>query len=535
MGTLKNIFNSLWALIVSLFRKTDAYITDTADGRNAALKLYGQRLSSWLVAVTWKRLIVVLILLLIAGGMVSSCVEGLFSSERIETTTQTGKSDAADGDGSADKSSARTSGKVEVSSDGVIVTDPKTGERVIIDSKGIRPLKTPNVESVPTAPPAPPSPPQTSSEVARDLEQAKRDVAQAKRDVDQAKRDVAQAIRDIVPGAKGAASAAERLRITLGGKTFDVISQEDAEAIQEAIDNAEETARKSFADEVREEVVEGLRDEIRKELEAEFGKPRTTTKRTIVKGGEWLGSLIMAVIGLSVLGMVGAKVVFNTQAKAAAKVATAEEATERETLKRQLVEARLTTMQAQVEPHFLFNTLASVEHLIEVDPKRAALMQNNLIEYLRAAMPHMRDSTSTLGREQTLLTSFLAILQFRMEERLQFSVQIPSGLHTAEIPPMMLLSLVENSIKHGLEPKPEGGRIDVLAEIVDGGLRVSVRDTGLGFREGKVETSGTGIGLSNITERLHVLYGAAASFKIGPAPDGVGTLAVMDLPYKVKK
>jgi sensor histidine kinase YesM len=99
---------------------------------------------------------------------------------------------------------------------------------------------------------------------------------------------------------------------------------------------------------------------------------------------------------------------------------------------------------------------------------------------------------------------------------------------------MMLLSLVENAIKHGLEPKPEGGRIDVIAEIVDGRLRVSVHDTGLGFRDGKVETSGTGVGLANIRERLSMLYGASADFSIRAA-EGGGTLAVMDLPYKVRK
>jgi sensor histidine kinase YesM len=126
-------------------------------------------------------------------------------------------------------------------------------------------------------------------------------------------------------------------------------------------------------------------------------------------------------------------------------------------------------------------------------------------------------------------------LQFRMEERLSFSVDVPAGLHSAEIPPMMLLSLVENAIKHGLEPKPEGGRLDVKAEIAHGKLRVSVADTGLGFKPNGASTSGTGIGLANIRERLAMIYGGAASFSIGPnvgAGAQGGTLAVIEVPYK---
>lgn len=241
---------------------------------------------------------------------------------------------------------------------------------------------------------------------------------------------------------------------------------------------------------------------------------------------------LMQLLMIAILGLIMMKVVLNTQRKAQAKVAAAEEATEREALQRQLVEAKFTTMQAQVEPHFLFNTLASVDHLIEVDPQRASQMQKNLIQYLRAAMPHMRETASTMGREAQLVTSYLKILQFRMEERLEFSVDIPEGLYTADIPPMMLLSLVENAIKHGLEPKPEGGRIDVKAQIVHGKLRVSVADTGLGLSTGKAATSGTGIGLSNIRERLAMLYGSAAQFTI-TANQPTGTIAVIEIPYKL--
>jgi sensor histidine kinase YesM len=124
----------------------------------------------------------------------------------------------------------------------------------------------------------------------------------------------------------------------------------------------------------------------------------------------------------------------------------------------------MAAMQAQVEPHFLFNTLASIDHLIETDPKpRASQMQKNLIALLRASMPTMREANSEgrpprdLGRELAVIRPYLEILKVRMEERLTTEIDVPDGLLSAEFPPMMIQTLVENAIKHGLEPKPEGG------------------------------------------------------------------------------
>jgi sensor histidine kinase YesM len=185
------------------------------------------------------------------------------------------------------------------------------------------------------------------------------------------------------------------------------------------------------------------------------------------------------------------------------------ETAEAEALKRQVVEARMAAMQAQVEPHFLFNTLASIDHLIETDPKRASQMQKNLIALLRASMPTMRETGTAgvrdLGRELAVIRPYLEILQVRMEERLTTEIDVPEGLLSAEFPPMMVQTLVENAIKHGLEPKPEGGHLMVKAEIVHGKLAVTVADTGLGF--GRAATAGTGVGLANIRERLQLLYG----------------------------
>jgi len=228
------------------------------------------------------------------------------------------------------------------------------------------------------------------------------------------------------------------------------------------------------------------------------------------------------------------KVSYKGKVQAEAKAAQATEVAESESLKRQVVEARMAAMQAQVEPHFLFNTLASIEHLIETDPARAGKMQRNLIALLRASMPTMREAnaqgTRDLGRELAMIRPYLEILKVRMEERLQTELRVSDGLLSAEFPPMMLQSLVENAIKHGLEPKAEGGLLTVSAEIVHGKLAVTVADSGLGF--GKSETAGTGIGLSNIRERLALLYGNKASLTVTEPATG-GTSVTITLPYAV--
>ena len=192
-------------------------------------------------------------------------------------------------------------------------------------------------------------------------------------------------------------------------------------------------------------------------------------------------------------------------------------------------------MQAQVEPHFLFNTLASIDHLIEVDPKRASQMQKNLIALLRATMPTMREANGSgsglrdLKREMAVVRPYLEILQVRMEERLQVELDVPDGLLSAEFPPMIIQGLVENAIKHGLEPKPEGGSLAVRARIEHGKLVVEVADTGLGF--GPAATAGTGVGLANTRERLQLLYGTKASLTVAENQP-CGTLIRISVPYK---
>jgi hypothetical protein len=172
-------------------------------------------------------------------------------------------------------------------------------------------------------------------------------------------------------------------------------------------------------------------------------------------------------------------------------------------MSQQVTEAKLSALQAQVEPHFLYNTLASVQALTEVDPQQANAMTGHLIQYLRNALPKMRESVSTVGQEIELVRAYLNILQMRMGKRLAFEIEVPPELMEAPFPPLMLPSLVENSIKHGLEPQREGGKVTIRASEENGTLRVSVLDTGRGF----AETIGAGVGLANIRERLAALYG----------------------------
>ena len=210
---------------------------------------------------------------------------------------------------------------------------------------------------------------------------------------------------------------------------------------------------------------------------------------------------------------------------------TASQATKRaetEQLERTVLEARMEALQAQIEPHFLFNTLASIDQLIQTDPPRASKMQQSLIRYLRSAMPQMREGRRpSLGQQVNLSSAFLEIMTVRMEERLQPVVNVPEGLNSAVFPSMMLQTLVENAIKHGLEPKAEGGRLEISAEIVDGQLAVHVLDTGVGF----MPKSEGGVGLANIRERLKALYNGRAELIISVPPGG-GTCVTIKVPYE---
>jgi LytS/YehU family sensor histidine kinase len=223
------------------------------------------------------------------------------------------------------------------------------------------------------------------------------------------------------------------------------------------------------------------------------------------------------------------KVVAGGKRRAELTASQATQRAEMEQLGRTVLEARMEALQAQIEPHFLFNTLASIDQLIQTDPPRASRMQQSLIRYLRSAMPQMRDgSRPTLGQQVDLSSAFLEIMAVRMEERLQPIMNVPEGLNSAVFSSMMLQTLVESAIKHGLEPKAEGGRLEIGAEVVDGQLAVHVLDTGLGF----MPKSEGGVGLTNIRERLKALYNGRAELIISVPPAG-GTCATIRVPYEV--
>ena len=237
---------------------------------------------------------------------------------------------------------------------------------------------------------------------------------------------------------------------------------------------------------------------------------------------------------LLLLALFGTKALVGGKKRADAEARIANDAAEREAMQRQLSETKMQMMQAQVEPHFLFNTLASVEHLIRVDPPRASAMQRSLIQYLRAVLPQMRDNAvvTGLGREVDMVRAYLDLLKMRMEERLSVDLQIPDGLRSAAFPPMMLQSMVENAIKHGLECKPEGGTLKIVAEVADSQLRVTVTDDGVGF--GVMPSDGTGLGLQTIRDRLRMLHGDAGRLHIGAnSPSGV--IATIEVPYQLSK
>jgi sensor histidine kinase YesM len=199
------------------------------------------------------------------------------------------------------------------------------------------------------------------------------------------------------------------------------------------------------------------------------------------------------------------------------------------TLERRLMEAQMAALQAQVEPHFLFNTLALIGQLIETDPPEAARVHAHLIEYLRSTLPQMRAAGGgTLGKQVELSRAYLSIMQARMKERLAVRFEVPDFLGSAPFPPMMLQTLIENAIKHGLEPKIEGGTIEVSARVVGATLHVDVCDDGAGIDP----HADDGVGLANIRERLRLLYGATAELAIEARPGG-GACASIRLPYKM--
>jgi two-component sensor histidine kinase len=194
-------------------------------------------------------------------------------------------------------------------------------------------------------------------------------------------------------------------------------------------------------------------------------------------------------------------------------------------------ELRLSILQAQVEPHFLFNSLASVRALITRKPERAESALDALVDYLRATIPRLRAEeggvSSTLGQQLDLCESFLKLMHVRMGERLHYSIAVDPSLRNVRFMPLLLISLVENAVKHGIEPKLGRGRIAIAAQLKNNQLIVSVHDDGVGLRVGFVG----GLGLTNVRDRLVTHYGAAAQLQL-ESSFGDGTLAEIRVPVE---
>jgi hypothetical protein len=202
---------------------------------------------------------------------------------------------------------------------------------------------------------------------------------------------------------------------------------------------------------------------------------------------------------------------------------------ERSELERKALDARLRLLQAQVEPHFLFNTLANIQALVNAGSPQASRVLESLVAYLRAAVSRMHEPTTTLGEEIQLVRAYLELMQMRIPDRLQFGVKLDRAASGMQCPPMTLLTLVENAVRHGIDPSEEGGRIDVDAWLRDGRCYVRVSDTGLGL---KPTSRGLGTGLSTLRERLQLVFGGEARLRLTEVePHGV--CAELDFPARV--
>ena len=230
---------------------------------------------------------------------------------------------------------------------------------------------------------------------------------------------------------------------------------------------------------------------------------------------------------LSVLGTLVSVVVISSLERLATARAQAEAA------QRQAAEHQLRLLQSQLEPHMLFNTLANLRVLIALDAERAQAMLDRLISYLRATLNASRLAAHPLATEFERIADYLSLMAVRMGPRLQTQLDLPEALRDLPVPPLLLQPLVENAIKHGLEPHVQGGRITVAAQRQGQALVLTVRDTGTGLRDAAPPPPGSHFGLAQVRERLATLHGPRATLTLEPVADetGGGTLATLTLPW----
>ncbi len=192
---------------------------------------------------------------------------------------------------------------------------------------------------------------------------------------------------------------------------------------------------------------------------------------------------------------------------------------ERSELERKALDARMRLLQAQVEPHFLFNTLANVRELVDSGSPQAPMVLGSLIAYLRAAVPRLHNPATTLGQELDLVRAYLEVMHMRIPDRLQYMVHVDDAALALLCPPMTLLTLVENAVRHGIDPSEDGGRIEIRVTLRQGRCLAQVIDTGVGLRP---TGGGLGTGLATLRERLQLIFGDAAQLRLNAlAPHGV--------------
>jgi sensor histidine kinase YesM len=248
--------------------------------------------------------------------------------------------------------------------------------------------------------------------------------------------------------------------------------------------------------------------------------------------GNWLPAAPWLVLGealkFSLLGAFAYGVrALQRQAERADAEALALDAAQRE-LDRQAEEAQLQLLQAQIEPHFLFNTLANVRTLYRRQPASGAEAIDSLMVYLRAALPQVRRGASTLGDEFDLVQAYLQLFRVRMGSRLRFALDLPPALRELPFPPMVLVTLAENAIRHGLAPSDLGGTVRIAARLDGAQIEVGVTDDGVGF--GAASAGGNGVGLVNIRRQLVARYGDSARLTLEPDTSG-GVCARVTLPW----
>ena len=244
--------------------------------------------------------------------------------------------------------------------------------------------------------------------------------------------------------------------------------------------------------------------------------------------GKIAGFMTLSVTGVALASWMAMSALIRQRDEAARNQALAFEL-ERSELERKALDARLRLLQAQVEPHFLFNTLANVRELVDSGSPQASKVLDTLITYLQAAVPRLQDPATTIGQELQLVRAYLELMQLRMDDRLQFSIDADEAAARLRCPPTTLLTLVENAIRHGIDPTEQGGRIDVSVQVRDGRCHAEVSDTGVGLRPG---VNGLGTGLSSLRERLRLVFGGAADLRVA-ARQPRGTVAVVEFPAQV--